>query len=534
MKSDSSKKKIDVSKTILSYFRSDSTRSTGHKIKSSLFAILIGFIIGSIPIIMAGGDVFSTYVNMFTAPFSSMAIKNSLTMIAIFILLGAGIGISFKTGLFNIGAAGQFLFAGGITTVMGIQMHISKGASIPLMLVVSALIGGAAAAVAGILKAFFNVHEVVSTILLNWILFYFVKFLFNSDALRSTSSAASKPINSSMQFSLADGHNDIYIILFITLVIVGIIFVIFKYTTFGYQMKINGLNKDAAKYAGINTKLTTIYSMTLSGALCGVAGFIYYSTVEKQIPDLKDSLPTLGFEAITVTLLAFSSPAGAILAGAFYGSMKAGAVAAASAGNVPKETIDLVLGLIIFFAALAPVMTELKPIEMTKKYILSHKIDSIKLARTQLNKELRAKNSAFRTKVNDAKQKDLADAKIWKTLLLEEKTDDELLKIYMKANLNKQTIKLIHKIWASKVQVLNLKQKEKRMSIIDRDIEIKKINAYYKNLIDENHLNDLENEKVIYKSFVREQKNIFRIKINEEISLYKKRSSVVSKVKGGR
>jgi simple sugar transport system permease protein len=82
--------------------------------------------------------------------------------------LGLGIGVSFKTGLFNIGAAGQFMLAGGVTTIMGILIHnIDRSLSIPLLILISAIIGAIAAGIAGVLKAFFNVHEVVTTILMN-------------------------------------------------------------------------------------------------------------------------------------------------------------------------------------------------------------------------------------------------------------------------------------------------------------------------------------------------------------------------------
>jgi simple sugar transport system permease protein len=169
-----------------------------------------------------------------------------------------------------------------------------------------------------------------------------------------------------MRFDVQTNPNDVWYILFIALALVLIIFVIFKYTTFGFTLRVNGLNKDAAKYGGINTKKTTILSMMLSGSIIGVAGFVYYSTLEGQMPDLGESLNTLGFEAITVTLLAFSSPLGMPIAGFFYAMMKSSSLDAGLAAGVSIETFSLVMGIIILFSALTPIFEKTR---ITRKLI---------------------------------------------------------------------------------------------------------------------------------------------------------------------
>lgn len=151
----------------LSFVRGDETKSAASKIKASLFAILIGLIIGIIPIAVSGGDAITSYVALFTKPFNEFKFNSTLIYISIFILIGAGIGVSFKTGLFNIGAAGQMLMAGAVTTMIGIKFDFPKEVAIPVLIIIAMIVGAFTASIAGFLKAQFNVHEVVSTILLN-------------------------------------------------------------------------------------------------------------------------------------------------------------------------------------------------------------------------------------------------------------------------------------------------------------------------------------------------------------------------------
>ncbi len=331
-------------------------RGVFHKVKVSLLAIAIGLLIGMIPIIASGGNPFAAYGELLTSGFNEFKVDTFFSNSAIFIILAIGIGISFKTGLFNIGAAGQFILAGAVTVIMGIRIHdMNKSISIPVLMIVSMIIGALAASLAGILKAFFNVHEVVSTILLNWVFFFIVKYIFTAPDLMAATGNGSNPVQDNMRLFFSPTTADTWIIFAVAIILGIMTWALFKFTTFGYSLKVNGMNNDAAKYSGINIKMTTIASMMLSGAFCGLAGFIFYSCSMGNMPLLNDDiLPTMPFEAIAITLLAFSSPVGAIPAGMFYAMISTSSGDASLAGHVTAETIGIVLAVIIMFAALAP------------------------------------------------------------------------------------------------------------------------------------------------------------------------------------
>ncbi|CAM9110148.1 ABC transporter permease [Mycoplasma marinum] len=502
-------------KTILSNINGEKSKGIFHKFKASIIAILIGFLIGAIPILAVGGNVFSTYTELFLAPLKSFQINMTVTLISIVILLGVGIGISFKSGLFNIGAPGQFLVAGAFTTMMGIQLNMSKGISIPLMILVAALAGAIVAAIAGILKAFFNVHEVVSTILLNWTFFYFIKWIFKMKKFKSPTMESSKNVHESMQFDLTFNSMEPWIIFAITILIVVIIWFIFRFTTFGFKMKANGMSKSATKYAGINVKVTTILSMALSGAVIGVAGFIYYSTYQGMMPELTD-LPPLAFESITVALLAFSSPLGCIFAGTFYGLVYKGIPLAAVVGNVPGETINLVLGLIIFFAALAPLFMKFKPYLWIQIKIYEYKSEELsnkKIKMTNAVKELKKENNIKKKLI---KEKNNAQSIRYKELLLKYKGDNKKLQeIVFEEKLVKYIKRQIQKEWTNEINIISVKFKKKEIDLLEKDILLKTINLKYKNLFSEHKLDEEKHEKETFKFAIRTLKNNYKLDLQD-------------------
>ncbi len=389
-----------------------------HKLKASFFAILIGLIIGLIPILVVGGHPFKAYQQLFIAGFNEFKIDTLFSNASIFIILAIGIGVSFKTGLFNIGAAGQFILGGAVTVIMGIKIHsMNRGLSIPLLMFSSIIVGALAASIAGIFKAFFNVHEVVSTILLNWVFYFLVKYIFQLWDLDGGAGNGSKPVPDNMRLFFSPTSYDTWIIFSVAITLGILTWILFKFTTFGYSLKVNGLNKDAAKYSGINIKLTTISSMMLSGGFCGLAGFIFYNCSMGGMPLLSnDSLPIMPFEAIAITLLAFSSPIGAIPAGIFYAMLATSSGDASLAGHVTAETINIVLAIIIMFSALAPLFEKSRIGKRIYVEILCKVNDSQRRARRQLAFELRYYKSENNNILRLLKQEAAEEFKIKKNI----------------------------------------------------------------------------------------------------------------------
>lgn len=354
---------------ILSLKFNNSSKTAFQKIRSSFIAILIGLTIGIFVILIKGGNPFMTYYDMFIGTIfeQNTMFINYMYYFSMFILLGVGIGVSFKTGLFNIGASGQFLFAGLVTMMIGSKTNFSGG---PLILIIIAIISGAfLASIAGLLKAFFNVHEVVSTIMLNWIITYIVKYLISVPGrFFGGLNGSSVAMNSNMIFSIREGSTHYILVFLIALSVAAIIYLMFKYTTFGFKLRVNGESGTVAEYSGINQKMTTILSMAISGAIAGLAGYIFYGGINKGVMPGITAPPAQGFEAITVTLLASSSPIGAIPAAMFYAAMSNGQHLSgilAGGGGV----LEFVVGIVIFVSALSSTFINISPFNILRKFI---------------------------------------------------------------------------------------------------------------------------------------------------------------------
>lgn len=465
----------------------DSTKNSFSKIKGSVFAVIFGLVLGMIPILIANGNPLLGYWAIFTGPFSNVALHRTIAVICVFIILGAGIGVSFRTGLFNIGATGQFLMAGFICVLIGQQTvlnnAVNRASGVIILVLVAAIIGALTAAIPGILKAFFNVHEVVTTILLNWIIFFIVRWAVSLSGIASSDGTTSLPALDNLRFSLGANSFDYIAIIFIALLLVTILFVVFKYTTFGYRLKLNGQSDSVAKYSGINIKSNIIYSMMISGAFAGIGGFIFYSSIEGVIPRY-DTLFTIGFEAITVTLLAFSSPLGAILSGFFYGVLYQGQnfMQIGAGGNVVRETASLSLAIIIFMSALAVILVRVQP---WKTFVNVYRLSSstkIKLLRAKQRQEKRAVINQYqkiitKTKI-DRKQKSLVLKE------LKSKWVDEITKITKDFQHRKidilqkdEMINLVNNKYLLIIEKQNLNQY--RDAIQNKKINLREINTKY-------------------------------------------------------
>lgn len=229
------------------------------------------------------------------------------------------------------------------------------------------------------------------------------------DAFKGASSDASQLILPSMKFDNSN-NLEVYMIVIMAIVLVAMLGFVLKFTTFGFKLRMNGLNGDAAEYAGVNKKVMTIASMAISGGFVGIGGFLFYSTIQGQMPSLGDNLPTIAFEAITVTLLAFSSPMGAIIAGAFYGIIYEGVGDAGMSGGVTGEVINLVIGIIVFSSALAPILVRTHFYRSTKNTYLKYRNATFKKEKALLQKEIKAEKSRF-DKLIVAASKELANNK---------------------------------------------------------------------------------------------------------------------------
>ena len=275
------------------------------------------------------------------------------------IMTGLSVAFAFMTGLFNIGAAGQFTVGVFGALVFAILLKCPWYVCMLAAIVFGAVWG----AIPGFFKAYFNVNEVITSIMFNWIGLYAVNTIMygggnspmyfreqNKTYMLDTASPGSKiPDLSGLGANYFVQPASIAI--FIAILVAIILWIMVNKTTFGYELKACGYSKTAAKYAGINEKRSIILSMTIAGALAGLGGALYClsGTVQWE-PQASTALPAVGFNGISVALLASSHPIGSVFSALFISHITAGG-SKMNTGLFPKEIANIISGVIIYLCA---------------------------------------------------------------------------------------------------------------------------------------------------------------------------------------
>lgn len=321
----------------------------------SIIATLLGLLAGALLMFATGHNAFEGFLYLIQGGTKTLErVGNTIATATPLILTGLSVAFAFRTGLFNIGTPGQMLFGGLCATIVGHTVNLPRPLLIVVLIIV-ALIGGAVwAAIPGLLKALFNVHEVVSCIMMNWIgywiVYYVVRDYFpnGNKATESLPLADGLTLRSSWLSNLFGGS---YINLGIIIAIIAVIVIAFilNKTTFGYELKAVGFNKDAAAYAGISVNRSIVFSMMIAGSLAGLAGLAQYLGVATNIQI--GVMPTQGFDGIAVSLLGANTPIGALLSALFFGLLYAGRGYMSVMTSVPPEIADTIIATIIYFAA---------------------------------------------------------------------------------------------------------------------------------------------------------------------------------------
>ncbi len=330
------------------------------KFAQSLIAIIISLIFGALILWLMGKDPVSAYMdllrgsglmekvkysgrqNMFT---DFMSFIDAMTPM---IFASLAVALALKGGFFNIGVSGQMLFA-GFCAHMAAMILPSKIAVVIVGFMAGALIG----ALIGWLKYRFNVNEVVSSIMLNSILMYLITFYINTFYINPVS-RQSKSIISGARLTLSGFRWEglkVDIALAFPLAVVTALFLhwFIERTTYGYEIKASGLSPNAAYYAGMNVNRTALMTMTLSGALAGLAGVSYFCGYLAAIQP--GVVPSMGFDAIAVSLLGGNNPVGCVLASFLITVISKGSVYMSSRQNIDMEIASLVTAFILTFAA---------------------------------------------------------------------------------------------------------------------------------------------------------------------------------------
>ena len=300
------------------------------------------------------------------------------------IVTGLSVGFAFKTGLFNIGTTGQLMVGGFVAVVVGVRGDIFGPVQWLAALIAGMLAGALWGMIPGLFKAYLNVNEVISSIMLNYIGMYGINYLiknmffmvdgkkvmtvYNAMKSETLSVDASAVIPSwgmdSIFYRLTrEGSKDFFSSLnggiIIAIVLAIVIYILLNRTTFGYELKACGYNRNASRYAGISEKRSIVMAMVISGALAGIAGaLMYLAPAEGLHIEVKEVLAAQGFAGIPVALLGLSNPLAIIFSGIFVAYITVGG-ANLTLLKYMEEIISIIIGIIIYFSAFSLLIKQL-------------------------------------------------------------------------------------------------------------------------------------------------------------------------------
>jgi simple sugar transport system permease protein len=325
-----------------------------------VLAILMGLLVGAVLMIVTSplidgqldlGLPLEAYGALIDGSVGSFnAIVQTLVEATPLVLAGLAVGLGFKAGLFNIGAQGQFLMGALAAAVVGGWMaDASPWLAIPLAVLAGLAAGALYGFIPGALKAFTGAHEVVTTIMLNYVAIYILAYLITGP-LRDVTATFARTVdvgNAALPVFLGSRNGHVGILL-AAIAVPAVWWLLFR-STLGFQIRAVGANPDAARYAGMRPRALIVLTMTLSGLLAGLAGAIQILGLTKHMPIGYAS--SIGFDAIAVALLGRSHPLGILLAALLFGAMRAGSGLMQVRAGIPVQMVDVLQGVILFFLA---------------------------------------------------------------------------------------------------------------------------------------------------------------------------------------
>ncbi len=313
-----------------------------------LLSVLLALLIGAIILLVSGSNPIEAYVALFRGAFGSAEnFARTLEKATPLILGGLAVAFAFKAGLFNIGGQGQLLIGAIVAAYIGFAFDgLPMIIHLPLALLGGSLAGAAYAAIAGALKAYTGAHEVITTIMLNYIAINITDYLANGP-WKDTGIIARTPavLETAVIPRIAGYPLGFGLACFMAVLTYYLLY----YTTMGYAIRTTGLNAHAAHYAGIKVAQITVLTMAFSGFLAGMGGSIEtLGVVGRFQPGFNIGL---GFDGITIALLAKTNPLGVIPAAILVGAMQAGASQMQFDAGVRFQIIDIIQALILFFVS---------------------------------------------------------------------------------------------------------------------------------------------------------------------------------------
>ena len=350
---------------------------------ASVLAILCGLAAGLIILLISDpANAFGGFLSVLT---SALGDRKSLGQVFYsatpIILTGLSVGFANKTGLFNIGASGQFIVGAYVAVLIGVKCTFLPGPLLWIVCLLGAIAAGALwGAVPGVLKALCNVNEVIACIMMNYIGMYGVNFLTTMtiyDSLKNQSVPVAENANApklglDLIFRSGSAASSVNAGIFVAVLAGIVIYYVLEKTSFGYELKACGYNRDAAKYAGINETRSIVLSMVIAGALAGLGGACLYLAGAGKGIEVVDVLAAEGFNGIPVALLGLNNPIGIIFSGIFIAYLTQGGFQMQLYGFAP-QVIDIIIAVIIYFSAFALILRQFVKRRTEKKQTRTEK-----------------------------------------------------------------------------------------------------------------------------------------------------------------
>ena len=342
---------------------------------AALVAVLVGFAVAAVVLAAAGYNPIGSFAALFQGALGKPKyIANVIIKATPILLTGVGVAFAFQTGLFNIGAEGQYILATILSTIVGVKLNLPAVIQVPLV-VCSGVLGGAAlGAFIGFLKAKFGIHEVITSIMTNWIMLYLNNFVVSTDTFHKTNSTAALPINPSSytmilpnwkkseagkallgnipwlrEVMLKTDVNFGFIIAIAVAIFAGYLL---SRTKLGYELRAVGYNKDAARFSGINVDRPIVLCMLISGSFCGLAGALNITGISPHTITTLAAQEGYGFNGLSVAFIAGCSTVGCIPASLLFAGLIYGGMTVQQVMGAPSDIINIMIGTIVFFIAL--------------------------------------------------------------------------------------------------------------------------------------------------------------------------------------
>jgi ABC-type uncharacterized transport system permease subunit len=329
-------------------------------------ALFCALVFGFFLIQWMGENPWKAYNSMFTGAFGGAAnFAETMVYVTPLILTGLSITVGNRCGLFNIGAEGQYIVGMMAAAWVGaIDLGLPGWMHLLLTMFSGAFAGLLWGAAPGFFKAKFGAHEVITTIMTNYIALHLTGYLVNKVLIAPPgNSPVTRVIHESAKLTRFLPTSRLSNGVFVALIALFLVYFFLWKTKWGYEIRAVGLNKEAAEYAGISVTKNIVLAMAISGALAGLAGSLQIQGIQYCFNDLF-GFPGYGLDGIAVALLGNNHPAGVFLAALLFGSMNSGALQMQSTAGVPSDLIGVIQAVIIFFIAADTLVRRLHLSEM--------------------------------------------------------------------------------------------------------------------------------------------------------------------------